>query len=527
MNRMHTPSWIPSATLVLALAGCSASELSASDYSADKSSGDSDWTSTSGGFTTTETVPETEEDKLALPPAQTDVYVFIPNPDRDTVTRLNVETLEVRTAPVGNEPTLVLTSPDWRTAVAFNRGSDSVTILDADALDGREVPVRDDFNQMVMSPDGAYVALWHDIASERPDDPPADGLQSFNECSFVHLATGAHFPMAVGFNPKRVVFTPAGDLAAVVADAYLAVVDLTVPEPAPRLIPISDDFVDVPVAEEVVLSPDGAYAFVRQFGGTDVLVVDLERGLVEHVPTGSNPTDLDLTPDGAHAAVVARDSHEIYLLDTENPLSTPDVVDLPATGAYGALLFDPTGAQAMLYTTAAAVDRYATWDLATDAVVERSLVKPVAGMAINPTGESLLVFHTLTDAVGADSSSPFFGEWALTVIALSDFRSNPLLLPAEPIGYANANNGAYGYFIMDQQPYLEIIDYHTLLHDELSLNSVPLYVGVLPDLDLSDGLEPLAWASQDHPLGRITLYDPGTGNADTITGFELNAEIED
>ena len=40
---------------------------------------------------------EEESDFLALRPATTNTYVFVANPDRNTVTRINVETLEVMT----------------------------------------------------------------------------------------------------------------------------------------------------------------------------------------------------------------------------------------------------------------------------------------------------------------------------------------------------------------------------------------------------------------------------------------------
>ncbi len=517
------PWWVG---VVAACSGTSKTEYgpSSADFAGDS---DTDLDSDTDADTTGTTPGETEEDKLALPPAQTDVFVFIPNPERDTVTRLNVDTLEVKTAIVGDEPTIVKTTADWTVAAVFNRSGDSVTLLDAGSLEGDEIEVRDDFNQMVMSPDGAYVVLWHDIASERSDDPPADGLQSFNEASFVSLATHEHFPMAVGFNPKSVVFTPDGSTAAVVSDQYLAIVDLREPAPFPELIEIATELVDPPVAEEVVLAPDGSYAFVRQFGASDIAVVDLDRKTIERVPIGGNPTDLDLSPDGGTAAVVARDLHQLFLLDVENPLAAPVIVPLPPDTAFGSLVYDPTGDQAVLFTNAALVNRYATWDIGSDQVVERSLVKPIGSIAITPTGESLLVFHTLEDAAGGDPFSPFVGEWAMTVIALSDFRSNPLLLPGEPIGYANGSNGRAGYWIMEGQYWLGSVDYRTLLHTEIPLSSLPEYVGVLPDLDAGDSVEPAAWASQDHPLGRITLYDPATGTTDTITGFELNSEIED
>jgi DNA-binding beta-propeller fold protein YncE len=474
-----------------------------------------------------DTEPEEEDDFLALRPAQTDIFVFIANPGRNTVTRVNVQTLEVRTTPVGVDPRVVITTPDYATAAVFNRGDDSVTILDANTLEARTVGVRDDFNRMVMSPDGRWVALWHDLSAERPDDPEPEGVQSFNEVSFVDLTTAAHHPMAVDYNPREIKFTPDSTLAAVVTDTSLGLVDLTATALSPRLVRLTEELVDPPVAEEVAIAPDGTWAFVRQFGAEDLAVVDLLGGTVARVPVGLNPTDLDLTPDGRRAVVVARGSHELYLFDLADPFAAPDVLGLPTEVNLGSVLIDPTGQKAVVYTTAAPVDRYATWDLASGEITLRSLVKPVETMAVTPTGESLLVFHTKEDAADADSSSPFYGKWALTLIALSDFRQNPLALPAEPIGYSNSNNGRFGYFIMDGQKYLEVLDYRTLLPEEIELRSDPVYVGVLPDLFPDDDDEPVAWASQEHELGRISFYDPDDGAVETITGFELNSEIEE
>ena len=62
---------------------------------------------------------ETEEAVLMLVPATTNAYVLVANPDRNTVTRIEVETLNVMTAEVGVNPILVETSSDYRVAVTF------------------------------------------------------------------------------------------------------------------------------------------------------------------------------------------------------------------------------------------------------------------------------------------------------------------------------------------------------------------------------------------------------------------------
>ena len=72
---------------------------------------------------------ETESDFMSLRPATTNVFVFVANPDRNTVTRIKVPELEVMTAEVGVEPLLVETSSDYTRAVTFNKGSDDISIM--------------------------------------------------------------------------------------------------------------------------------------------------------------------------------------------------------------------------------------------------------------------------------------------------------------------------------------------------------------------------------------------------------------
>ncbi len=511
--------------LVFALAGCSA------DYSLGGDDGPYDQSDTADNGASEDpddgAPPEQENAFLAMRPAQTDVFVFVANPSRNTVTRVNVNTLEVRTTEVGLDPHGIVTTPDNTTCVVFNRGDDSVSIIDADTLEQRVVPVRDDFNKLVMSPNGRWVALFHDVAAERPDDPPPSGVQSYNEVSFVDLVTGEHFGMAVDYQPREIQFTPNGLLAAVVTKTSLGIVDLNARPLLPHLVPLTDVLVDPPSAEEVVVVPDGSYAFVRQFGAQDIVVVDLATEVTTHVPVGENPTDIDLTPDNTHAVVVSRGSHELHLFDVAAPFDPPQILGLPPDVSLGSVLIDPTGRQAIVYTTASLTDRYATWDLTTDAITLRQLVKPIREISITPDGNSLLVFHTKSDAESADPASPFHNSWAMTLISLDDQRQNPLRLPAEPIGFANSADGAYGYFIMAGVHQLTRLDYLTLLPEEFPVKSDPVYVGVLPDLDLTDGDQPKAWVSQEHPLGRMSFYDADDNSLETITGFELNSAIEE
>jgi hypothetical protein len=304
----------------------------------------------------------------------------------------------------------------------------------------------------------------------------------------------------------------------VVSDAQVAIIDLAAAAPEPVMVDVAEDPLDPQVAEEVVIAPDGSYAFVRQYGADDIVVLDLVAADVERLPVGTNPTDLDLTPDGTKAVVVCRGSKELWLLDTAAPESTAQVLSLPDE-VLGSLLMTPDGTKGLLYTTAVLTDRYAVWDVARGTFEVRELVKPVEGMTVSPTGETLLVFHTKDDAEDADPSSAWYGEWALTLMDLDDFRSNPLVLAAEPTAFAHSDDGGTGYFIMEGEPYLAVMDYGSLQADALELKSLPLHVGTLPTTTW-------AYVSQTHDLGRISFYHAQDGSLETITGFELNGETE-
>jgi len=183
------------------------------------------------------------------------------------------------------------------------------------------------------------------------------------------------------------------------------------------------------------------------------------------------------------------------------------------------VIMSSDGRTGVLYTTALAQDRYATWDVASGEITVRGLVKPVMAMSVSPQGQSLLVFHSQENAEGADSSDTWWDAWALTLIDLDDFRSNPMKLAAEPTAYSHADDGEHGYFVMEDSAWLGVLDYGTLLPEDIELKSVPVHVGTLPGSDY-------AYVSQEHNLGRISFYDSEAATLETITGFELNSEIE-
>ena len=458
------------------------------------------------------------DDFLKLEPAATDAYVFVVNSSRNTVSRIGVPNLDVLTVEVGVNPTVAITTSDYTKAITFNEGSDDISVINAETLEVMTVAVRDNFNAMEMSPDGRWVICFHD-GNVDTGTGSEGGLQSFNEISIVDTETGEHSPMAVGFNPRQIEYTADSTLALIVSDAFVALIDLTSEDLKPVMVELTEDLIDPPEAEEIAISPSGDYAFIRQFGSNHIVVLDLLTHEVSRVPVGSVPTDLDLSPDGTRAAVVARGSHELYVFDVQDPFGPVEVFDLPEEELLGSLQFSPDASKAILYTSAAPLARFTTWDVEADEFIIRGLEKPVKSVKVSPDGGTLTIFHPKTNAEDADPNSVFKDKDALTMVDLDDFRSNALLLPKEPSAFVNSHDGRFGYFIMEGSPYLEVLLYDALLYDEIKLKSDPVHVGVLPE-------STYAYVNQEHDLGRLSFYEPDEGVVKTITGFELNSGIE-
>ena len=97
-----------------------------------------------------------------------------------------------------------------------------------------------------------------------------------NAISIVNLETLEHTEAMAGAFPKDVQFNGDSSLGVVISDDYLSTIDFTQTPPTLVRIPIADDLVNPPLAEEVLLDPEGRYAIVRQYGVDQLVLVDLQ-----------------------------------------------------------------------------------------------------------------------------------------------------------------------------------------------------------------------------------------------------------
>jgi DNA-binding beta-propeller fold protein YncE len=461
--------------------------------------------------------PEVEEEINALPPATTPLYTFVANPDRDTLTRIAVDDLSVITVQVGARPTQVVTTPDHMTAITFNADADTISVVDAEDLSVQSIEIRADRNKMVVSADGRWALAFYDATAD--DSTSSSGAQSFNEISLVDIETLTEWSMVSGPNPRDVQFSSDSTTAIVVSDTYLSRIDLTEDEPSPEHVELSPGVTSPPKAEEVVMAPDGSAAIVRLFGSNDLVHVDLDTMDRATLPVGAGPTDLDIAPGGTELVVVARTAGELWVIDLGDLNGEAEIIDLPTSTLLGSLVLAPDNDRGVLYSTASGDSVYGVWDRSDDSITLRDLVKPPRAVGINPTGSTALISHSRDNGEDVETSSAFYSEPALTIVDLDSLFSSSLLLPSEATSFAHAADGETGFFIMEGEPYLEILDYSTLIHEQVVLKSLPVFMGALPETNT-------AFISQEHRLGRISFFDADTDELNTITGFELNADIE-
>jgi hypothetical protein len=477
--------------------------------------------------------PEQEDDFISVPPSPGDVFVFVVNPSRDSVTKVDVVTRQITTIEVGDEPSQVVVTADYTRAVVFNDGEDSVSVVDPDTDEVSTVDVREDFNYLALSPTGQHAVCYLNVALMEEDS--FNGVLSYTEVSVVDLDSLTSHDFSVGFNPKQVKFVVHEDLgvylAVIISNEYLTVIDLSEGDVEPQMIDLEADPFDPPTAAEVELEPTGEFAFIRYQGEDLIQVVDLWSGELSWLIVGGEPTDMDLSPEGDELMVVSRANGELRTFDSAGPEDDPrpcaeadNCMELPSTETIGSVSMAPVGDLALLYTTATLTDRVTVWDRSTGDLTVRRLEKPVAQVIMSPDGESMVVVHTLADTEG--ESDIYTDHHVMTIVTIADgaFVPNAVLLEDELDSLANFDDGVKGVFMMANNRNVGIIDYPSRLVDDILVPSYPIYVGVMPE---EDGLpDPVAWISQDHPLGRMSFAEPDTLDVQTVTGFELNSGIE-
>lgn len=520
---------LASAPLVFLLVACSASEAGMADMADDVDGGaagaaGAGGAAGSGGSGGSAGLPpEREVEGSYESPVATGSFVWSANPTSGRVAYIDATSLAVKTVEAGDGPTYLAAVPSATAdvAIVLNVRSDDATMLrhENGALASTTFPVAHGANRWSLSPDGRFAAAWTDARRETNPDP----TQGFQDVTVVDLAAKPPTPttLAVGYRPVQLVFSQDSTRAFAVTEDGVSVLDVTASPPrVAKNVPLTTDVHEDPDTRDVSITPSGAYALVRHEGRPDVTVADLATGQLGSVVLPANVTDLDLSDQGDRAVAVLRDAAEVVELPIPAIAGDPtSFTTLAIDGeTIGSVALAPGGAVALLYTNAIDDDHLTVLDVAAGTYRVLRLHAPVLAVFPAPDAKSAIVLHRAAADGGTMAG-------ALSVVPLAgDLPAKIVGTDAPPLGVAIAPSGDRAVVTTRDDAKHAFAAYlcrmPSLAVDRIPLASPPDAAGIVAGAGR-------AFVAQKHPEGRITFVDLAGGEARTLTGFELGAQIVD
>ena len=274
------------------------------------------------------------------------------NPDSDSITIVNVVTLEILAEiPVGKDPRTLAFTPDSKNIVVANQGSGTISIIDTQNTTSKaEYLIGPRPYGVVADSDRAYVTesvngqvvtidLESGTVEKRiPVDPSPTGIainSAAHQLFVTHLFDGALTVINTSKSEVGTKVTSGTDanisqFVAISPDGYKAylpqtrsnvtntarlfdttvfpIVNVFDARSLKLLVPdrITLDTADEPVNMPfgAALSPEGERIYISNAGSNDISVIDLKdnKGLA-HISVGSNPRGIAVTPNGSHIFV--------------------------------------------------------------------------------------------------------------------------------------------------------------------------------------------------------------------------------
>ena len=166
-------------------------------------------------------------------------------------------------------------------------------------------------------------------------------------------------------------------------------------------------------------------------------------------------------------------------------------------------------------------------DLATGELVTWDVRKGVKGLQLAPDSSRALVFHGNDDAPRSMSQSDQFiaQSWGYTLLDLSTGFTKLQTTDTEPGEFVFSRDSQWVFIALEDEGtgarQVERANLVSFRIDTYDLASPPVHVGLLP----SETVERI-YVSQEHPVGRMTFFEIETGDARTVTGYELNSRID-
>lgn len=547
---MKGRSFVREVSVVLSVAGglafaCAADDagsLGSGGYGGgNQGSGGSD-----GGVDENPLPPEEELEEDFEVPAAVGRFLWAANPKSNRVALVDAVSFEVQAFDAGFAPTYLAGLPPVGNfpggAVVLNELSQDATVfllpVDAEApvtsetLTIHTLPVHRRANAWRIGPGSRFAIAWSNArAFDRID--PAEGLQDITILDLEAKKPQAT-RLSVGYRPSQVVVDAAGERAYVVSQPGITVVHLT-HDDGPRV----ERELFLPEhtsggARDVSITPDGALAFVRLEGRSEVLVIDLETDARVTVNLPAPVTDLDVSADGSRAVAVMRrpapasdgaagaagagpeEPSRVAILPVATITAAPgDYEIVTLEGLFGSAVVAASGSHALLFTNGVPHDLVSIVDLETGSHRELDLFAPVRAVFLTEDGShavALLSPPAGSAAKGAFSLVPVKEEFPPKLEG-TDAPARFVALSHDPpralITTHGGSTGPHG---------VALARFPELRVDRIGLPSAPLSSGIVPDAGKG-------FVAQVHPEGRVTFVGLADGAARTLTGFELGGKV--
>lgn len=502
--------------------------------------------------------PEVEVMAAFEQPQASERFVYAANPDSGSVSIIDAQALSIETIEAGVEPRFLRTLAGSDDAIVLNVGSDDATIIRSPGAGTRTstVDVVRGANAIAVTPDGRYAVVYFNSRFARAGN--ASG--SFQDVTVIALGRDGEedraIGMTVGFRPRDVFFRADYEQAYVVTDDGISVLDFAEIDAQgtgiARLIALGPDADQQGL--DVSVTPDGHYALARRPDSPTVRLVNLDSGetfaldLSEHVavpppaeetgegdagtpepaPFVAEVTDLDLSPSGAFALAAVRNASTVLRIPVPQGFEDPSAIEAHVIeGEFvGSVSISPSSESALLYTTAANVERITVLDLAGDDDPRTvALRKSVAAVAIAPDSETALIIHTRADGdpaePGLSPDQQIDRSYGYSVLRVTTGDVKLQVTPAPPGVFTMVPDGDYLFLLFaGGTREVQKVETKSFLVTTSQLGSPPISIGSVPKSER-------VFVNQEHPDGRITFIDWKTSKARTVTGFELNSRIQD
>lgn len=455
-------------------------------------------------------------------------YVYVADTQRDNVAVIDSRSLAIEIVEVGDAPFVLASIPGREAALVLYRTMAEVGILETVRGDTsvRRLEVQPGANRIEVAPDGRHAVVFFDPA--RAVDPAASE-GSYQDVTIVRVGDDpAAIRLTVGFHPTEVLFADGGEQAFIVTEDGLHRIvldEVSEPGVAPTLDigPAPED----PSAREVVVAPGGDFALVRLPDVAAVSVLEVSARRLTQVPLTSVPTDLDVSDDGSVAVAVLRDESAVAMLPLPDVTDDPeDIRVIPIEGElFGQAVHTAGSSRMTLFTTAVPQERLVVLDLDTEEWFPVRLRKTVRTVGIAPGGLTAIVIHDKLPgdpATAADLDERIDREYGYSLVDLDSLFVRLQTTPTNPEPFLLWEDGSHAFLALRDDSAgvraVEAVDLEAFQVDTIHLPSPPVALGAVADTNQ-------AFVAQEHKSGRITFIEIDSLATQTVTGFELGAEV--